>query len=173
VAERREELRAADVDRTFVAERLKAALDEGRLSLSEYDERLKQTYEAKTYGDLDKIMLDLPHPVAPEHSQVATSGYAATPTVADVGRTLPTWLRILWTVWLVAVSVNVVTWLLVSVTSQSFIYPWPIWVAGPWGAVLLALTLSGVGRGVPYRYAERYERRQAYRQARRERRGRY
>ena len=41
VAERREELRAADSDRQFVAERLQAALNEGRLNLSEYDERLR------------------------------------------------------------------------------------------------------------------------------------
>ena len=37
----------------------------------------------------------------------------------------------------IAVSVNVVIWLIVSVTTAEFIYPWPLWVAGPWGAVLL------------------------------------
>jgi hypothetical protein len=60
VAERREDLRAADVDRQFVADRLKAALDEGRLSLHEYDDRLKETYAARTYGDLDKLRRTCP-----------------------------------------------------------------------------------------------------------------
>ena len=59
MAERREELRAADSDRQFVAERLQAALNEGRLTLSEYDERLEQTYAARTYGDLDRLLDDL------------------------------------------------------------------------------------------------------------------
>src|SRR6266545_4498767 len=70
VADQREELRAADVDREFVAARLKNALDEGRLSLSEYDERLQETYAAKTYGDLDRVMADLPRPAPPHGSQV-------------------------------------------------------------------------------------------------------
>ena len=41
-------------------ERLRGALDEGRLSLGEYDDRLKETYAARTYGDLDVILTDLP-----------------------------------------------------------------------------------------------------------------
>ena len=46
----RDEMRAGDGDRQAVADKLKAALDEGRLDLHEYDERLQQTYAAKTYG---------------------------------------------------------------------------------------------------------------------------
>ena len=45
-------LRASDADRQRVAEQLKAALDEGRLALDEYDDRLQQVYTAKTYADL-------------------------------------------------------------------------------------------------------------------------
>ena len=58
MSQRRDHLRAADVDRSYVADILKKAVDEGRLSLSEYDERLQQTYTARTYGDLDKVILD-------------------------------------------------------------------------------------------------------------------
>jgi Domain of unknown function (DUF1707) len=60
MAVRREDLRAADADRAFVAERLKAAFDEGRLSMSDYDERLQFAYKATTYGDLDRVLADLP-----------------------------------------------------------------------------------------------------------------
>jgi hypothetical protein len=42
------ELRAGDADRERVAERLRLALDEGRLNLHEYDERLQEAYAAKT-----------------------------------------------------------------------------------------------------------------------------
>jgi hypothetical protein len=45
----------------------------------------------------------------------------------------------------VAVSVNVVIWLLVAITSGP-VYFWPMWVAGPWGAVLLVLTVAERGR---------------------------
>jgi len=35
-----------------------------------------------------------------------------------------------------------VVWVLVSATTAHLIYPWPLWVAGPWGAVLLAVSVS-------------------------------
>jgi hypothetical protein len=36
----------------------------------------------------------------------------------------------------------VVVWMLVSVTSGHLAYPWPLWVAGPWGAVLFAQSVG-------------------------------
>ena len=29
------------------------------------------------------------------------------------------------------------------IASQQFVYPWPVWVIGPWGAVLLAQRVRG------------------------------
>jgi hypothetical protein len=52
--------RAADVDRDAVAERLRIAAREGRLELWELDDRLGRTYSAKTYGDLETLVADLP-----------------------------------------------------------------------------------------------------------------
>jgi hypothetical protein len=49
-------------------------------------------------------------------------------------------LKILWTTWFVAVSVNVVVWVLVSATARHLIYPWPLWVAGPYGAVVFGFS---------------------------------
>jgi hypothetical protein len=145
VADRREDLRAADVDRQFVAERLKAALDEGRLSLGEYDDRLKETYAARTYGDLDGILKDLPgfHPMGGsqlEPSEPVLDEADERPRRSGDGN--PKWLIGIWSAWLVAVSVNVVIWALVSLSAGQPVYFWPMWVAGPWGAVLLASTFS-------------------------------
>ncbi|MFI5826063.1 DUF1707 domain-containing protein [Streptomyces sp. NPDC051578] len=53
-------LRAADVDREAVAEQLRVAAGEGRLGLAELEERLDRTYAAKTYGELDVLVADLP-----------------------------------------------------------------------------------------------------------------
>ena len=53
-------IRAADADREAVAERLRIAATEGRLELWELDDRLGRAYLAKTYGDLETLVADLP-----------------------------------------------------------------------------------------------------------------
>src|SRR3954454_9880673 len=87
----REGMRAGDGDRKAVADQLKAALDEGRLDLSEYDERLQRTYLAKTFADLDALLDDLPGTVPVEHAQVQPLRPAVAPerggaTVNQVAR---------------------------------------------------------------------------------------
>lgn len=180
MAERREDLRAADVDRQFVAERLKSALDEGRLDLHEYDERLQNVYAAKTYGDLDQVLADLPGFTPISHSQVVPSpadnryptAVAREELEGKPLRNMPKWLIGVWSAWLVAVSVNVVIWLLVSLSSGEFVYFWPMWVAGPWGALLLATTLTGIMSGDPEKHFERRAQERAERREdRRRRRG--
>jgi hypothetical protein len=57
---RNPELRAADADRERVAERLRKSHAEGRLDLGEFQERLERCYEAKTMGELDALVTDLP-----------------------------------------------------------------------------------------------------------------
>ena len=64
-------MRAGDADRQAVADKLRGALDEGRLDLHEYDERLQRAYAAKTYGDLNGLLDDLPDTVPASRSQVA------------------------------------------------------------------------------------------------------
>ncbi|MFI5796060.1 DUF1707 domain-containing protein [Streptomyces sp. NPDC051677] len=54
------ELRASDADRERVAEVLRDAVAEGRLDMTEFEERLDQTYKARTYGELAPITRDLP-----------------------------------------------------------------------------------------------------------------
>ena len=62
------------------------------------------------------------------------------------------------TIWLTVVSINVVVWVLVSGTTGHLIYPWPVWVAGPSGAALFAVSAGvtqirrsrrSAGRGLP------------------------
>lgn len=53
-------LRASDSDREQVAERLRHATSEGRLTGDELEERLEALYSARTYGDLDALVADLP-----------------------------------------------------------------------------------------------------------------
>jgi hypothetical protein len=53
-------LKASDADREHVAERLRHAAAEGRLLAEELEERLGQTFQARTYGELDAVVADLP-----------------------------------------------------------------------------------------------------------------
>jgi Domain of unknown function (DUF1707)/Cell wall-active antibiotics response 4TMS YvqF len=54
------DLRCSDVDRERVAEALRQAAGDGRLTLSELEERLDATFRARTYGELEPITADLP-----------------------------------------------------------------------------------------------------------------
>jgi hypothetical protein len=53
-------LRASDADRERVAERLRHATAEGRLGSDELEERLEALYAARTYGELDALLVDIP-----------------------------------------------------------------------------------------------------------------
>jgi Flp pilus assembly protein TadB len=53
-------LRASDGDRERVAERLRQAAAEGRLLTEELEHRLEASFSARTYGQLDAIVADLP-----------------------------------------------------------------------------------------------------------------
>ena len=54
--------RAGDADRDAVAAMLRIAAGEGRIDLSELAERLGLVNAAKTYGELDLLVADLPQP---------------------------------------------------------------------------------------------------------------
>ncbi len=59
---RRALLRASDAEREQIAERLRQAATEGRLLADELEERLGAALSAKTYGELDAVVSDLPAP---------------------------------------------------------------------------------------------------------------
>ncbi len=54
-------LRASDADRDRVAALLQEHHAEGRLSAEEFDERLDVALHARTLGELDELLADLPH----------------------------------------------------------------------------------------------------------------
>jgi hypothetical protein len=57
--------RASDAEREAVAQRLRHAAGEGRLTPEELDERLTEAYRSKTLAELDALTADLPAPLAP------------------------------------------------------------------------------------------------------------
>lgn len=167
----RDGMRAADSDRHVVADRLRAAVDEGRLDLHEYDERLQRAYTAKTYGELDTLLADLPAPATTAASALAvpdgTALVAPDPPATGARPATARWLAEVWEPWLKVVPIVVAIWAVTSLLSRDLLYFWPGWVAGPWGAVLLVRTVSGITSGEPARWvAERERRRQRKREKR-------
>ena len=75
-------IRAADADRDRVAGILGTAYTEGRLSKDEYDARLHAALSARTYGDLDQVVNDLPAPQAPPVTPVAKTNAFAVASLA-------------------------------------------------------------------------------------------
>lgn len=53
-------VRASDAERNLVAERLGAACGEGRLTLTEFSDRVGEVYAARTRAELDRLVTDLP-----------------------------------------------------------------------------------------------------------------
>jgi len=74
----RSELRASHDDRDRVVELLRVAAGDGRLTVEELDERLELAMTARTYGELARLVSDLP-----DSPDVAG---AAAPRVKDVVR---------------------------------------------------------------------------------------
>lgn len=139
-----DKLRISDADRELVSKLLKVAIDEGRLTLAEYDERLRQAYDAKTVGELAPIISDLPRSAdgtvepAPRPMLAPVSGANAYELLEGT----PQWIKWLWVSWMIPVSITTLVWVLTLLTGAGTIYPWPLWVAGPLGAVYLSLTVG-------------------------------
>jgi uncharacterized protein DUF1707 len=127
-------MRVADVDRVEAAERLQAALDEGRLTLSEYDDRVRTAYAARTYADVRVLLADLPRP--------GTTAAALQARRDAEARRLPMALLVLWTIWAAVSAINLVVYALVSFTVAGPVYPWPVWLLVP--GVALGVVTVGV-----------------------------
>jgi hypothetical protein len=128
----RDEMRAGDGDRQAVADKLKLALDEGRLDLGEYDERLQRTYAAKTYGDLQGLLDDLPGTAVASQNRTSADPVlpAAAPppaTTSRSGQLVKAWLGGFGGVFVVSMAI----WLITSISTGHMLYFWPVWLLIP------------------------------------------
>jgi hypothetical protein len=132
---RPEDMRAGDADREQVLERLRAAQAEGRLDIEEFDERARAALAALTYGELAALTADLPggppvpRPLGAPAPRPVTSPSAPSRSGPDVRGAAAVWA---------GVSVTMlVIWSVVGIATGGFGHPWWVWVAGPWGVMLL------------------------------------
>ncbi|MEV6986069.1 DUF1707 domain-containing protein [Sphaerisporangium sp. NPDC051017] len=130
------DMRASDGDRDRIAATLREHCAQGRLTMEEFQERLELVYQGRTYGDLQKLTADLPDidlQARPVPVPAPAPGAVQGPTEAQKG------LKAAWATWAGAVAVCTVIWAM----SDFGGYFWPMWVAGPWGAILLVSTIFG------------------------------
>src|SRR6516165_5734364 len=96
-------MRAADTDRDQVADLLRTAAAEGRITFDELDQRVSQAYAAKTFADLQAITRDLPgpgitppapaaRPAAPPATTAAAPGPAASVAIMCGARRAGPWV---------------------------------------------------------------------------------
>ncbi|MBY8878061.1 DUF1707 and DUF4190 domain-containing protein [Actinacidiphila acidipaludis] len=81
---------AGDADRDRVAEVLKDAFAEGRLTQGEYEERIERLYRARTYRELDVLVSDVPRPMPfrpPVTGSSRTNAYAVASLVCGIAGT--------------------------------------------------------------------------------------
>jgi Domain of unknown function (DUF1707) len=117
--------RVGDADRNGVVELLKEAHAAGYLSLEETDERLGAALNARTRGELDRLVADLP----PEWRAGQERGRRAVGAPAR-RRDLPPEA-----VWLVPLLVIVAGVVLLAVLTRAFLFfPWPLlWIIFAFG----------------------------------------
>ncbi|MBH0775401.1 DUF1707 SHOCT-like domain-containing protein [Nocardia bovistercoris] len=129
--------RASDAERDAVVRLLARHLAEGRIDLTEYDQRVAAVYGAATRDDLHLVLGDLP-----ALSKPALTEHATRP------RRVPLWQRIEATTWFGVSLLVLVIWAAISLGVGEFTYFWPVWVIGPWGAVLAFRMVTGFESGL-------------------------
>jgi len=149
-------IRASDEDRDRVVSLLREHHAAGRLTAEEFNERLDKAYEAKTMGELDELMADLPamdlyrlpDATLPRYGGPKPGAGSYLQTVQGQGglarrhgRFSPAWASA-WGSWFTVSLLCFVIWAI-----SGFGYPWPLWVAAPWGAVMLGGWITGGHHG--------------------------
>jgi Domain of unknown function (DUF1707) len=110
------ELLASDADRDRVAERLRAAAAEGRLTPAELEERLERAFGARREAELEPLVADLPAPV-PQPDRRSRTRRLRPDFAPFVGVSL----------------MMVAIWALTGMG-----YFWPVWPIMGWGISFLA-----------------------------------
>jgi hypothetical protein len=133
-------IRASDADRDRVAALLREHHAAGRLSAEEFHERIDRALEAKTLGELDELLTDLPAidlyqlPDASLRRAPPHRGQSLLP--ADLGghgdpvRFTPGTVAI--GAWAVVTSALIAIWAVAAVVGGGTWIPWWLVIALPW-----------------------------------------
>jgi hypothetical protein len=113
------DIRIGNADRTRVVEQLREHTADGRLTLDEFSDRVSEVYAAKTVGDLELTMRELP---TERRVRVDTEKRVRMRRLRE--HVAP---------YVITVLICVAIWAMTG-----FGYFWPIWVIVPWGIGVLS-----------------------------------
>lgn len=133
-------IRASDADRERVAAALREHLAVGRLTIEEFEDRLERAFAAKTLGDLEDLMADLPGGDLEPFNDAAAQQPAPGPVEDRLGGLSPAW-RAVWRPWLAITLFFFVIWLVSGATGGAW-FVWPSLIA----AVVLLRRTRGRGK---------------------------
>jgi Domain of unknown function (DUF1707) len=120
-------IRASDQERNAVIEHLQAAYTEGRIDVTEYQERLDAAIHARTRGDLASLTVDLPAPTPDRRRK----------DIERASNRRQEWLD-QWRDWLwVAIVLNGI-WLVTSIAAGELKFYWPLLPLGIWAFINIA-----------------------------------
>ncbi|WP_460862543.1 DUF1707 domain-containing protein [Nocardiopsis coralliicola] len=138
-------VRVGDADRDRAAKLLQNHFAQGRLDGDEFGQRLESVYTARTAGDLQALTADLPErdladlaPPRPVPARAPSAG--ARPQGRSVLKDPA--LVIPWSLWAGVNALCFVIWLILFLTGDGTGYPWFLWVAVPWGFVMVFITVA-------------------------------
>ncbi len=133
-------MRIGDAERERAAEDLRTHVVAGRLTMEEYSERLEAVYDARTFGDLRPVMIDLPPLDAPGLGPLPPAGGGPDPFVGPLAAGALGHRRrgygplaraggprggigaSMWMVWILVA---------ITLTTASHGLLWPVWFVGP------------------------------------------
>jgi hypothetical protein len=139
-------MRASDQDRDRAASLLREHHAVGRLTPEEFSDRLDKVFAARTIGDLDDLLDDLPGidlyrlPDAAVRRRGPVPGGTSYLSALQAQGRLPH-LRIRGGVWGSWLSLSLLCFVIWAISGGGYL--WPLWVAGPLGVVLLGARLTG------------------------------
>lgn len=134
-------LRASDADRERTAQLLREHHAVGRLTAEEFNERLEQAFAARTRGELDDLLADLP---AIDLYQLPSAGIRPTrrggsgPRLRAEGSLVPS-LENSWGGWAAGSVLLIAVWVVIGIAAGGLAWvPWFALIVGPWALGLAA-----------------------------------
>jgi hypothetical protein len=134
-------LRASDADRERTVELLREHHAVGRLTAEEFNSRLEQAFAARTLGELDELLADLP---AIDLYQLPSAGIRPTrrggsgPRLRGDASLVPS-LENSWGGWLTGSALLIAVWVVIGIGIGGLAWvPWFALIIAPWALSLAA-----------------------------------
>lgn len=144
------ETRIGNPERNALTEILRSAVDQGYIDLDEYEKRVDVLMAAKTVGEVETVLQDLP-----AYQKILDAQEPDKPGQPD-------WVKWLWFGISIPIGINLGVWLILFFTIGP-VYFWPVWVMVP--LLVVALCLTGAERMI-MRPAEERKRQERLRRKR-------